>query len=174
MRPGPNEVMHFSEDSSIREFIPRRAPTQQIETVHVWAVDAFHAPSYWFPRQCPRAMAWRLPTTADECARKLLGPENQRTHAIEYRWLEAFRTAEIYAYRFDAGPFRPIAADKHAYVCDHTVKPLGAAEPVGDLLALHEAADIELRILNNLWPFWNIVTQSTLGFSGIRLSNAQP
>ncbi|MEN3309108.1 MAG: hypothetical protein V7603_5310 [Micromonosporaceae bacterium] len=54
------------------------------------------------------------------------------------------------------------------------VAPLAPAEPVGDLLRLHEEADIQLRVLANLWPFWDAVTASTLGFSGIRLRNARP
>ena len=46
--------------------------------------------------------------------------------------------------------------------------------PGGDLLALHEQAGIQLRILPDLWPFWNKVTATTLGWSGIRLPNARP
>jgi hypothetical protein len=45
---------------------------------------------------------------------------------------------------------------------------------VGDLLRLHEQAGIQLRVLPNLWPFWDAVVASTLGFSGIRLRNARP
>jgi hypothetical protein len=52
--------------------------------------------------------------------------------------------------------------------------PLGPPEPVGDLLALHEEAGIQLRVLADLWPFWDAVVGSTVGFSGIRLRNALP
>ncbi|WP_407676936.1 DUF6886 family protein [Phytohabitans aurantiacus] len=34
--------------------------------------------------------------------------------------------------------------------------------------------DGQLRVLDNLWPFWECVIISTLGFSGIRLRNARP
>jgi hypothetical protein len=54
------------------------------------------------------------------------------------------------------------------------VEPLGPAEPVGSLLRLHEKAGVQLRLLTNLWAFWDAVTISTLGFSGIRMPNAQP
>ena len=47
-------------------------------------------------------------------------------------------------------------------------------EPVGDLLALHEQAGIQLRVLPSLWGFWDAVSASSLGFSGIRLRNATP
>ena len=96
-------------------------------------------------------------------------------HAIEYRWLVALRTTRLYAYRLAAGPFRPIGEPAaHALVATVPVTPLGPPVPVGDLLAAHEAARIQLRVLHNLWPFWDAVQQSTLGWSGIRLRNALP
>jgi hypothetical protein len=42
------------------------------------------------------------------------------------------------------------------------------------LLELHERARIQLRVLDNLWPWWDDVTTTTLGHSGIRLANANP
>jgi hypothetical protein len=50
--------MHFSEDPTITLFAPHLAATAQVPDPYVWAVDAQRAPDYWFPRQCPRAMAW--------------------------------------------------------------------------------------------------------------------
>jgi hypothetical protein len=47
-----------------------------------------------------------------------------------------------------------------------------APEPAGSLLQLHEEAGIQLRVLPNLWPFWDTVITITLGWSGIRLRNA--
>ncbi|MFJ6700669.1 DUF6886 family protein [Streptomyces sp. NPDC091272] len=45
---------------------------------------------------------------------------------------------------------------------------------MGDLLQLHQDAGIQLRILGNLWEFWEAVTVSTLGFGGIGLRSALP
>lgn len=174
MRPGRGEVLHFSEDPGITEFVPRRAPTQNVDSIHVWAVDAFHSPSYWFPRDCPRAMAWRTESTTDEDAFRLLGPGASRVHVIDYRWLGGVREAVLYAYRFDASLFRLLATHGAAMVCDHTVRPLGPPAVVTDLLALHADAAIELRVTTNLSPWWDEVIVSTLGFSGIRLANARP
>jgi tRNA(Met) C34 N-acetyltransferase TmcA len=77
--------------------------------------------------------------------------------------------------RFDADRFRPFGEPRpHAVVAIEPVEPLGSAEPVGDLLAVHEAAGIELRLMPNLWIFWDAVVASTIEFSGIRLANARP
>lgn len=175
MRPGVGEVLHFSEDPSLTLFVPHVARTASDTTARVWAVDADHAPGYWFPRECPRAMAWVGAGTIDADRLRVLGPHTARVHVVEYGWLERIQAARVFAYRFDAAEFEPYgsAADPHAFVAAHPVRPLGPAEPVGDLLALHEAARIELRLAPVLWPWWEAVITTTLGFSGIRLRNAR-
>jgi len=42
---------------------------------------------------------------------------------------------------------------------------------LGDLLAQHAEAGIELRVVPQLRPLWERVIASTLEFSGIRLRN---
>lgn len=172
MRPEPGEVLHFSEDPAITEFVPHLAATARQPGEYVWAVDAGRSPDYWFPRQCPRAMAWTVPGSSAADRDRIIGPGcGERVHAIEYGWLERMRTVELYAYRFDAGPFQSFGDS--AVVAVEPVVPLGPAERVGDLFALHEEAGIALRVLPNLWPFWDEVTTSSLGWSGIRLRNAR-
>ena len=178
MRPRSGEVLHFSEDPTIERFVPHVASTAVQPEPYVWAVDADQAPSYWFPRQCPRAMAWPLPESDAGDVAQLLGPGfdvGVRVHAIEHGWLEAMRCVELYAYRLASGPFRPFGSPRpHAMVATQPVEPLAPAEPVGDLLGLHEHAGIQLRLSDNLWPWWDRVVESSLGFSGIRLRNARP
>lgn len=101
----------------------------------------------------PRALAWTVTTTAEDAARTLGPGGGERVHAVEHRWLRRI-------------------ADPHAVVSEEAVSPHGPAEPVGDLLALHERAGIQLRVLPELAPFWRAVVGSTLGFSGIRLGEA--
>lgn len=176
MRAGDGEVLHFSEDPTIRRFVPHVAATARETEAYVWAVDAFHSPSYWFPRQCPRAMAWSLPRTTERDRERIIGAGcGARVHAIEYDWLDAMRSTVVYAYRFPAALFRPIGdpAEPHAQVATEPVEPLGAPEPIGDLIACHAAAGIQLRVLSNLWAFWDEVVASSAGFSGIRLRNAR-
>lgn len=172
MRPRPGEVLHFSEDPTITRFVPHVAATAKQPEAYVWAVDAARSPDYWFPRACPRGMAWVTPSTTD-ADRALLGSE--RVHAIEYAWLDALRTVTLFAYRLPAESFVAFGEPvPHAHVSTRPVEPLGPPEKVGNLLALHENTGIQLRMLDNLWSFWDVVTTSTLGFSGIRLANARP
>ncbi|MGH3646231.1 MAG: DUF6886 family protein [Micromonosporaceae bacterium] len=174
MRPRPGEVLHFSEDPAITRFVPHVAPTARQPEAYVWAVDADRAPDYWFPRLCPRAMVSVVDSTSPADRERILGPACERVHAIEYGWVKPFLDAELYAYRLPAAAFRPFGTPTHAHVATEPVEPLGPPEPVGDLLALHAAAGIRLRILENLWPYWDAVVASSLAFSGIRLRNATP
>jgi hypothetical protein len=173
MRPEPDEVLHFSEDPTITRFEPHVAATARQPEAYVWAVDAALAPAYWFPRQCPRAMAWAVPATTPGDRERILGPGGgSRVHAVEYGWLDAMRAVSLYAYRLPAARFRRLG--DAAFVATEPVAALGPPVPVGDLLALHEEAGIQLRVLPNLWAFWDEVIVSTLDFSGIRLRNARP
>ncbi len=175
MLPRSGQVLHFSEDPSIARFVPHLAATAWQPGEYVWAVDSGHCPAYWFPRQCPRAMAWTTPDTSDQDRDRIIGPGcGTRVHAVEYGWLERMRTVELYAYRFDAAAFRPFGDDGAAVVATEPVVPLGPAERVGDLFELHEEAGISLRVLPRLWPFWDEVVRSSLAWSGIRLRNALP
>jgi Family of unknown function (DUF6886) len=176
MRPEPGQVLHFSEDPTIKRFLPHVARTAQQLESYVWAVDYGRAPDYWFPRQCPRALAWVRESTSDIDRDRIIGVGcGDRVHAIEYDWLESMRTTRLYVYRLPAELFRPIGEpEPHAHVAAESVEPLGPAEPVGDLLRRHEEAGIQLRVLDNLWRFWDEVTASTVGWSGIRLRNARP
>lgn len=150
------------------------APTSVRSEPYVWAVDGERCPDYWFPRACPRAMAWvGARTTEDDRVRIVGSGCGERVHAVEYGWLKAIMDVRLFAYRLPADGFAPIGDPPHAVVSTVPVRPLGPPEPVGDLFELHEEAGIQLRVLDNLWPFWNEVTASTLEFSGIRLRNAR-
>ena len=105
-------------------------------------------------------------------------------HVIEYAWLDLMRTVQLYAYRLPSEPFRPFIepepargdaeAEPSAHVTESPIELLGPPLRVGSLFALHDAAGIELRVVPTLWPTWEAVVGSSLGFSGIRLRNARP
>ena len=166
---GPHALWHVSEDDSIRRFEPHVAATSDRDEPLVWTVDTRHLPLYWFPRNCPRACFWAHSQTTSEDAALLHG--SPRVHAVETGWLERVRDASVVAYRLPEEPF--VHEGDGFWVSREPVEPV-ELRPLGDLVALHEDAGIELRSLPNLWPLWNDVVSSTLEFSGIRLRNAQP
>lgn len=165
------KLFHFSEDPGITRFEPHVPATQPDVAPLVWAIDEEHAPVYWFPRDCPRAAFWAVePPTQDQLA--LLGGRAGRVHAIEWGWLERVRNCQLYVYEFDPSSFARRPQSGGAWVSSAPVEPLGV-EPVGDLLRRHHDAGIELRLVENLWPLWELVTASGLPFSGVRLRFAK-
>lgn len=170
---GPHALWHVSDDGTIERFRPHVAPTSVESEALVWAIDTRHLPLYWFPRDCPRATFWPTggTTTADLDA--FCGGVVRRVHAIEWRWLERVRTARLVAYRLPPEPFTAYEQTGGYWVAREPVVPI-SVDPLGDLLALHETAAIELRLVPNLWPLWDRVVASSLEFSGVRLRNAAP
>ena len=54
----PVRRFHFSEDPGIRVFEPHVPSHRDGIQPLVWAIDEWHAPMYYTPRQCPRACFW--------------------------------------------------------------------------------------------------------------------
>jgi len=116
-------------------------------------------------------MFWAASTSALGDADLLAGAT--RVHAVEGGWLEHIRSAKVVAYRLPEESFEPDPEVGGYWLSRENVEPLELVD-LGELLGLHAAAGIELRIVSNLWSLWDRVAASTLEFSGIRLRNAEP
>ena len=169
---GQHALWHVSENPAIERFEPHVSETAEEREPLVWAIDTRHLPFYWFPRQCPRGTFWADRSTDPVDAARLLG-RSSRVHAIEEGWLERMRTTAVFAYRLPDASFEPHPEVGGYWIARTAVEPVDV-QPLGDLAARHERAEIELRVLPNLWPLWDEVVASTLEFSGMRLRNALP
>jgi len=161
-----------SEKPEIARFEPHVSATAMETEPLVWAVDTRHLPFYWFPRDCPRGTFWADAGSDPPDVERLLGG-SLRVHAIEDRWREPMRSSTVFAYRLPEEAFEPHPEVGGYWIAREPIEPVGV-EPLADLVGLHERAQIELRVLANLWPLWNEVVASTLEFSGMRLRYALP
>ena len=169
---GAHALWHVSEDATIGRFEPHVSATAESDEPRVWAIDTRHLPLYWFPRDCPRGTFWAGPETTIEDEDRLLAGAT-RVHAAEAAWLDRIRQATVVGYRLPEASFRPDVEVGGYWLSRVPVEPLEVVE-LGDLLALHAAAEIELRIVASLWPLWDRVVASTIEFSGMRLRNSEP
>lgn len=168
----PELLFHFSENPSIDVFRPHRAKGREHEPPRVWAIDAEHAPLYWFPRDCPRITFWAgAGTTPADRERFLSLGGAARVQVTENAWLERMCSAKLYVYSFAPEPFVLHPEPGGFYVSDREVVP-ERCEGVGDLLERHAEAGIELRFTPSLWPLQRAVAGSSLEFSMVRLRNA--
>lgn len=170
---GPHALWHVSEDPSLHRFDPRPSPTGDDDGLMVWALDTRHVPTFWFPRDCPRLCFWPAATTTPEDRERFFGQSAlPRVHVMEGSWLDRMRACDLYAYRLPAEPFRPHSVGGY-WIARQTVEAEERVA-VGDLLARHAEAGIELRIVPSIWPIRHRVVASTVEFSGSRLRNASP
>lgn len=168
-----SKVYHISDQPGIALFEPRPLPSGG-DGVAVWAIDHEHLPNYLLPRDCPRVTFFAQKDSDPTDVERLLGGTSAaRVVAIESGWLPRWRTTRLYRYEFDAGTFSLIDETAGYYTSPEAVKPLAETaidDVVGELL-LH---DVELRVMPSLWKLRESVIHSTLGFSLIRMRNAQP
>lgn len=168
----PEFVYHYSEDGSIRRFAPHVPASNPRHPPCVWAVDARHAPLYWFPRDCPRISVWAYDDAQQSVLREVFHTEAARICAAESHWLDLVRSTRIYRYAFDASAFAPWVDADGQYVSADVVHPIDV-EPIDDLLGLHAAAGIELRFTPRLGPLTDRMLASGLPFSFVRIRDAQ-
>jgi hypothetical protein len=164
-------LYHFSEDPTITQFVPRPPLARPEVEPLVWAIDDWHAPVYFLPRDCPRVCFWPLPTTtAEDYTRFFDTVSGRMVIAIESGWLDRLRSTHLYRYMMPEATFVDIH-DHGVHVSHAAVAPL-RVEPVGDLLAALTGAGVEVRITPSLVPLGRAISQTTLHFSLIRMRNA--
>jgi len=94
-------IWHASEDGSIERFEPRANPVHDRAEPLVWGIDDDHVAAYWFPPECPRGTFWATQATNDDDVERFLaGDRSRRVHAIQSDWLDAVRSACVFAYVF--------------------------------------------------------------------------
>lgn len=167
-------LYHFSEDPTITLFEPHIARTSVVQDrALVWAIDEWHAPMYYVPRDCPRACFWPGPKTTHEDRERWFGGIDARmVIAVESGWLDRIRQTTIFRYTFPEKTFTLRDATAGHWVSESVVEPQ-AVEPMTDLLGALVRADVELRVTPRLLDMWSRVIASTLTFSGTRLRHAR-
>ncbi len=171
-RGKPDEVYHYSGDGAIRRFAPHVPSTNPSHPPAVWAIDEFHAPLYWFPRDCPRVSVWAYDQAQQATLSELFDTEASRICAAESAWLPLIGNARVYRYCFDAAGFRPSAEADGQYISASAVIP-ARVEPVDDLLALHAEHEVELRFTPRLGRLVDRMLESALPFSFVRIRDAK-
>lgn len=137
----------------------------------VWAATEQRQAAYLFPRDCPRVLLWLTDSTTDEDRKAWWGDRSASMIAcVEWRWLDAIRSAELFRYELPSDTFHPVEDDHWMCVSAEGVTPT-SVDSCGDLLAAHSRLGVELRFMDSLWPLAG-VWSTTLHASGIRLRNA--
>jgi hypothetical protein len=171
-RPVQRMVYHFSEDGTIERFVPQLAPSDPSQPPAVWAIDAQHSPLYWFPRFCPRVSVWATDDAQQETLTARFATDASRICAAETGWLDRIRACRLYRYEFEMSRFSPWDDADGEFVSSETLEP-DRVVALDDLLGLHAAADLELRITPKLGGLMDQILESGLPFGFVRLRDAR-
>ena len=170
------KLFHFSEEAGLTRFEPqpvripssRGAGREWLNGPLVWAIDDDHQPLYLFPRDCPRILAWSIPTTTAEDRARWLG-EAAFVAFIEETWLDRFQKGAIWRYRLAETAFESLE-DAGMWVSRTGVNALDA-ERLTDLPSELAARNVAVRAVPSLSPLRELWGTS-LHVSGVRLRNA--
>ncbi|MGI9504736.1 MAG: DUF6886 family protein [Geminicoccaceae bacterium] len=172
-------LYHFSEDGRIPRFEPRpvlipsrRPPGMDwLNGPLVWAIDAAHSPLHIFPRDCPRIVMRRLPTSSEKDFVYYWNDSSKHMLAfIEEGWLDRINKTRLFRYELPSQTFTDLQ-DAGMHVSEHPVSPM-RVQVLDDLLASLDDAGVETRSLPDLTPLKDAWSTS-LQVSGIRLRNAK-
>lgn len=173
------KLFHFSEDGSIRRFVPRpvavaspRAPGQEwLNGPLVWAIDETHQAMYLFPRDCPRVLLWPVETTSVEEREYWFGRGDLRFIAfVEWSWVRPLGDARLYRYELPGESFRSLE-DAGMWISSDVVEPV-AVELIHDLPRRLCDERVELRVVPDFACLSGIIG-SSLHVSAIRMRNAR-
>ncbi|NJO35832.1 MAG: hypothetical protein HC869_24865 [Rhodospirillales bacterium] len=172
-------LYHFSENGQIARFEPRPAvvPSQRrpgMEWLNgplVWAIDAAHSPLYFFPRDCPRIVMWKLPRSSEKDIATYWHDSSMHMVAFfEEGWLDRINKTRLFRYELPTQSFLDLN-DAGMHVSECGVTPL-KVDVLDRLLASFEDAGVEIRPLPELSPL-KAAWSTSLHVSGVRLRNAK-
>ena len=172
------QLFHFSDDPGIGLFTPRpvlvpsiRPPGREwLNGPLVWAIDDWHQPMYFFPRDCPRILIWATPQTSiEDHERHWRGSRSRIITFVEKAWLAKLRAATIWRYELPAATFASLQ-DAGMWVSDAPVRPL-RKDLIADMVSALEVSNVELRPVEDFSGLRHLWSTS-LHASGIRLRNA--
>lgn len=160
-------LFHVSEDRGIDVFEPR-APDGG--DALVWAIDAERLRNYLLPRECPRVTYYAGPASTEADIARFLG-RNKAVIAIERGWFERVRGCRLYCYHLPSDTFTCIDECAGYFVSPEPVIAT-FVEVIDDVPRELRERDVQLLVLDDLWPLRDAVVASTLRFSMIRMRNA--
>ncbi len=163
----PARVLHYSEDPGITEFVPHVPATNRGQPPRVWAIEPAYAPLYWFPRDCARVTVWAHDEDQRAHLRATWGCIAARLHFAAPAAKVAMHDTELHEYELAPDPFAPWPDAEGQWVAADAVRPI-AVRTVGDLVAAHAAAGVELRFDADLDARRAEVAASGLPFSIVR------
>lgn len=128
---------HFSDCEDISIFIPRAPLRHPHAEPLVYAIDAWHSPLYFFPRDCPRIAIWPVESTSNQDRETYNSWTDKRMRLfVEQSDENDWRTGELIRYDFNPLDGFIDTGDHGVWISRQNVRPLASTR----ILNLPQAA----------------------------------
>jgi len=167
-------LYHFSEDDSIKIFVPKENQNRPNFPAVVWAIDEEHEFSYYFPRDCPRIVLRRDEMTTDQQMQLFFNNTTAKIIVtVESDWYTRISKQTLFRYSFEDESFELFDKTAGYYISHQVVEPI-TVQIYGDLIERLIQKGIELRFTTNLYPLREVILTSDFkGFGIHRFNNAK-
>ncbi|MBS1708143.1 MAG: hypothetical protein JSS65_05405 [Armatimonadetes bacterium] len=142
-------LYHFSDRDDIEAFHPR-PPLRHPDTEPlVFAIDAWHSPLYFFPRDCPRIGVWPVESTTIQDRQTFSESTNCRMLLlIDQSHESSWRGGQIVRYAFTYEGFED--CHDHGVWVSRQPRDWRSRETLLDLPAACHEAGVEVRVVPSL------------------------
>jgi hypothetical protein len=150
MIPKLPALYHFSDFGNIKCFRPRPPLRHPDSEPLVYAIDAWHAPLYFFPRDCPRIALWPVPETKNAEGEHFANETSARMLIyIEAQFELDWRQRDLYRYEMNPEDGFIDTGDIGVWISRQPVLPI-AQTRIFDLPAEAHQDNVEVRVVNSL------------------------
>jgi hypothetical protein len=165
-------LYHFSDRDDIAVFKPRAPLRHPHAEPLVYAIDEWHSPLYFFPRDCPRIAVWPVETSSPEDVSKYRALTDKRM----LMFVEENPSGELFRYEMDPLDGFQNTGDIGVWISRQDVIPLYMTR-LNDLAEESVKANVEVVVVESLldtakrfFDFENRVFTTSLHVSMIRTS----
>jgi hypothetical protein len=143
-------LYHFSDRDDISVFRPRAPLRHPDSEPLVYAIDEWHSPLYFFPRDCPRIAVWPTETSSAVDREWFNSVTEKRILVyIETGQELSWRNEGLYRYEFDPEHGSVDTGDIGVWISREEVVPLGVTR-LSDLPGESERAGSDVRMVSSL------------------------
>lgn len=167
-------LFHISENPNIKIFKPRISPSHfdAIQAEVVFAISEKLMHNYLLPRECPRIAFYAAENSSKEDIEKLIGTITApHVIVVESNWLRKIQMTTLFVYEMPVQSYTLLDECAGYYISDQITEPI-SVRPVYNILEELLKRNVELRFVPTLHSLANMVKNSTLKFSLIRMRNS--
>ncbi|MBX3096449.1 MAG: hypothetical protein KF812_06260 [Fimbriimonadaceae bacterium] len=164
-----SQLFHFSDRGDIKLFHPRPPTGHPDSDPFVFAIDEWHSPLYYFPRDCPRTGFWPVANTSEKDVaqfRERFG-DARMILAIQREFVEGWQSGHLFRYTFEMSDQWIDTKDHGCWVSQVPQKPIHVLR-IEEFHSMAQREMCKVLSVEDLIPFTDQLRATSLHVSAIR------